>query len=149
MAQGDTKLFNDYVLKDRQGSYSSADDYRLAFVSDTFAAINSDATNPTLATFTNTSGGNVAANYALANESFTRSGATITFDADDIGTITKSASNPADLRCAILYNATVSNDAIQAWDCTSDGTTPLDLVNNDFTFSFGASGIQISTNNNT
>ena len=148
MAQGDSKLFNDYVLKARKGVYAEGNDWRLAFLSDTYASINTDLTNPTLASFTNTSGGNVAANYVLTGEAFTRSGATITFDANDIPTIAKSGTNPADLRCALLYNATVTNDAVQVWDCTADGTTPLDLANNDFTFSFSASGIQTTTNSN-
>lgn len=148
MAQGDTKLFNDFVLKDRQGVYALANDWQIVFLSDTYASVNSDLTNPTSATFTVTSGGNVAASYPLTGESITRSGVLTTFDADDIGTISKNASNPDDVRCALLINASVTNDAIQVWDMTSDGTTPLDLVNNDFTFNFGAGGINTSTNNN-
>lgn len=146
MAAGDTKLFNEFILRDRQGSYAITDDYRIAFISNTYASVSSDLAAPDIADVTVTSGGNVAANYPLANESLSRSTSTITFDADDIGTITKNASNPADLRCAVLYDVTVSNHLIQIWDMTTDGTTPLDLVNNDFTFSFGASGINTSTN---
>jgi hypothetical protein len=45
-----------------------------------------------------------------------------------------------------LYNNTsASDDLINAWDLTTDGSTALDLVNNDFTFSFGASGILTAT----
>lgn len=149
MAQGETKLFNDYVLKDRQGVYATANDWQIVFLSDTYASINTDLTNPTSASFTITSGGNVAASYALTGEAVTRSAALITFDANDIGTILKDAGNPADVRCALLRNATVTNDAIQVWDMTTDGSTALDLVNNDFTFNFGAGGINTSTNNNT
>ena len=147
MAAGDTKLFNDFVLKDRQGVYALSNDWQLVFLSDTYASVNTDLTNPTSASFTITSGGNVAASYALTGEVVTRSGATITFDATDIGTILKAAGNPVDLRCALLINATVTNDAAQVWDMTSDGTTPLDLVNNDFTFNFGVNGINTSINN--
>jgi len=146
MAAGDTKMFNDFVLKDRQGLYSTANDWQLVFLSDTYASVNTDLTNPTSGSFTVTSGGNVAASYSLNNESVTRASNVITFDADGIGTISKDPSNPADVRCALLINATVTNDAAQVWDMTSDGTTPLDLVNNDFTFNFGASGINTSTN---
>jgi hypothetical protein len=146
MAAGDVKVYNDYVLKEKQGTYSVSDDWRVAFISDTFASLNTDATNPTLANVTVTSGGNVAASYALANEAVTRSSNVVKFDADDIGTITKNASNPADVRCAILYNVTVTNDLAQVFDMTSDGTTPVDLVNNDFTFNFGAGGINTTTN---
>ena len=146
MAAGDTKAFNDAVLKTRQGDYSDTDTYQVVFLSDTYATVNTDLTNPTLASFTATSGGNVAASYTLTGVSVTRAANVITFDAADIGTITKNALNPADLRCALLINQTVSNDAIQVWDMTSDGTTALDLVNNDFTFSFNVNGINTSTN---
>lgn len=149
MAQGDTKLFNDYVLKDRQGVYATANNWQIVFLSDTYASVNTDLTNPTSASFTITSGGNVAASYPLTGKTVTRSAAVITFDAADIGTILKNASNPADVRCALIRNASVTNDAIQVWDMTADGSTPLDLVNNDFTFNFGASGINTSTNNDT
>lgn len=149
MAAGDTKLFNEFILKDRQGSYALANDWRIAFISNTYASVSSDLATPTIASVTVTSGGNVTSSYALANESLSRSTSVITFDADDIGTITKNASNPADVRCAVLYNVTVTNDLAQIWDLTTDGSTALDLVNNDFTFSFGASGINTSTNAST
>ena len=149
MAVGDTKIFNEYVLQDRLGAYAVTDDWNIAFISDTFASVSSDLATPTIASVTVTSGGNVAAAYALANEGITRSTSVITFDADDIGQILKHASNPADLKCAVLYNITVSNELAQIWDMTTDGTTALDLVNNDFTFAFGAGGINTSTNNDT
>ncbi len=66
-----------------------------------------------------------------------------------LGTITKNASNPTGVRCAVLYNATASNELAQVWDMTTDGSTPLDLVNNDFTFDFGANGINTATNTST
>jgi hypothetical protein len=146
MAQGDSKLYRDAVLKLNEGAYSEGDTWTLAFVSDTYSTLNADATNPVLADVTVTSGGNVNAAYNLANFAITRATTTITFDADDIGTITKDAANPSDVRCAVLYNNTsASDDLIQAWDLTTDGSTALDLVNNDFTFSFGASGILTAT----
>lgn len=147
MAAGDSKLFNDFVLKDREGAYADTDTYQIVFLSDTYASVNTDLTNPTKASFTVTSGGNVAASYTLS-VTINRSGATTTFDATDLPTISKNASNPADLRCALLIDNTVTDDAIQVWDMTTDGTTPLDLVNNDFSFTFGAGGINTSTNNN-
>ena len=149
MAAGDTKLFNQFILRDRQGSYALADDWRIAFISNTYASVSSDLASPTISSVTVTSGGNVAASYALANESLSRSTSVVAFDADDIGTIAKNASNPTDVRCAVLYNVTVTNELAQIWDMTTDGSTPLDLVNNDFTFSFGASGINTSTNTST
>ena len=72
----------------------------------------------------------------------------IKFDANDIGQIVKNASNPA-IKTAGLINATNSNDLFQVWDVTSDGSTAVDTVNNDFTFNFGAGGINTSTNTST
>lgn len=141
MAQGETKIFNEVPKKEKEGAYSLADNWQIVFISDTYASVGSDLTNPTTALVNITSGGNVAASYSLTGESISRSGVTTTFDAANIGTITKSATNPVDVRCAVLRNATVSNDMIQIWDCTVDGTTALDLINNDLTFNFGASGI--------
>ena len=146
MAAGDTKLFNEFVLKDREGKYTLMDTWQISFISDTFASVSSDLANPTTASVTITSGGNVAASYTLANKSLSRSTSLITFDADDIGQIAKDALNAADVRCAILVNVTSGNELSQIWDMTSDGTTPLDLVNNDFTFNFGAAGINTSFN---
>ena len=146
MAAGSTKAFNDAVLKTRKGIYAEGDTWQLVFLSDTYASINTDLTNPTSASFTPVAGGNVAASYTLGSITIDRVTNVIKFDAADIGQILKSASNPANLKTALLRNATVTNDAIQAWDMTADGTTSLDLINNDFTFTFGAGGINTSTN---
>jgi len=148
MAAGDTKLMSDTIRKDRIGTYALADNWQIVFFSDTSASILSTTANPTSATYTLVSGGNFAANYPLANEAVTRSGAVIKFDADDIGQILKNASNPA-IKTAGLINATNSNDLFQVWDMTADGTTPVDTVNNDFTFDFGTGGINTSTNTST
>ncbi len=146
MAAGDSKLFNEYVLKERKGTYAEGDAWRLAFVSNTYASISADHANPNISTVTVTSGGNVSASYLLASTAYTRAVNVIKFDAADIGQITKNASNPADVRCAVIYNDTsVADDLVQIFDLTADGTTPLDLVNNDFTFSFGAGGINTAT----
>lgn len=146
MAAGDSKLFNEYVLKERKGTYAEADVWTLAFISNTYASVSADLANPNLASVTVTSGGNVAVSYNLASAAYTRTTNVIKFDATDIGTITKNASNPADVRCAVVYNNTsAADDLVQIFDMTTDGTTALDLVNNDFTFSFGAGGINTAT----
>lgn len=146
MAAGDTKLFNEFVLKERQGEYAEGDTWKLAFISDTYASVSDDLASPTLSSVTVTSGGNVAASYTLANVAYTRSANVIKYDADDIGTISKSGSNPSDLRCAVIYNDTsASDDLVQIFDMTADGTTALDLANNDFAFTFGAGGINTAT----
>jgi hypothetical protein len=67
-------------------------------------------------------------------------------DATDIATIAKNASNPATVKCAIIYNDTsASDDLVQVFDLTADGTTAIDLVNNDLAFTFGAGGINTAT----
>lgn len=148
MAAGDSKLMSDTIRKDRIGTYALTDNWQIVFFSDTFSSILSTTANPTSATYTLVSGGNFNANYPLANETITRSGAVITFDADDIGQIPKDASNPA-IKTAGLINATNSNDLFEVWDMTADGSTAVDTVNNDFTFNFGSGGLNTSTNTST
>jgi hypothetical protein len=146
MAAGETKAFNDAVLKTRKGTYAEGDVWKLVFLSDTYASVDTDLTNPTSASFTPIAGGNVSASYTLGSITIDRVANVIKFDAADIGQILKDALNPADLKTALLINETVTSDAIQVWDMTADGATSLDLINNDFTFSFGAGGINTSTN---
>lgn len=146
MAQGDAKLLRDYVLKATKGVYLEADTYSLVFLSDTFASISIDVTNPQLSLYTQTTGGNITGPINLSNFTITRATTTITFDADDTATILKNASNPADVRTLLIINDTsTNNDSYQVFDMTTDGTTPLDLVNNDLDFTFGASGITTIT----
>lgn len=146
MAAGDSKIFNEYVLKERQGVYAQADAWRLAFISDTYASVSDDLATPNLSSVTVTSGGNVAASYLLASVAYTRATTVIKFDATDLAQILKNASNAADVRCAVIYNDTsAADDLVQIFDMTSDGSTALDLVNNDFTFTFGAGGINTAT----
>jgi hypothetical protein len=146
MAAGDSKIFNEYVLQERKGVYLEANAWRLAFISDTFASVSADLATPNLASVTVTSGGNVAASYLLASVAFTRATNVVKFDATDLDQILKNASNPADVRCAVIYNDTsAADDLVQIYDLTADGSTPLDLINNDFTFAFGAGGINTAT----
>lgn len=146
MAAGDSKIFNEFVLKERKGTYAEGDEWRLAFVSDTYASVSDDLANPNLSSVTVVSGGNVSVSYLLAASTYTRAANVIKFDADDVAEILKDALNPADVRCAVVYNDTsVADDLVQIYDMTVDGATPLDLVNNDFTFSFGAGGINTAT----
>lgn len=146
MAAGDSKIFNEYVLKERQGVYAQADAWRLAFISDTYASVSDDLATPNISSVTVTSGGNVAASYLLASVAYTRATNVIKFDATDLAQILKNASNAADVRCAVIYNDTsAADDLVQIFDMTSDGSTALDLVNNDFTFTFGAGGINTAT----
>jgi hypothetical protein len=146
MAAGDAKIFNEFVLKERNQTYGVSDVKSLSFVSNTFASVSADLANPNLSSVTVVSGGNVAAAYTLGSAVMSRATNVIKFDATDIGSITKNASNPTGVRCAVVYNNTsAADDLIQIYDLTSDGSTALDLVNNDFVFSFGAAGINTAT----
>ena len=145
MAQGEGKYLRDYVLKVNKGDYDVLDTYSLVFLSNTFASIDVNVTNPNLATYTQTSGGTIV-KTALSNFTITRVTTNIKFDADDPAAFLKNASNPADVRTILVINDTsASDDAYQVFDATTDGTTPLDLVNNDLTFAFGANGISTIT----
>ena len=145
MAQGDAKMFRAYIEKRDQGDYSDLDTYTITFLSDTYASISSDAANPNLASFTEVSGGNITATN-LTGFSITRATTTITTDAADPATFAKNASNPATVRTAFVYNNTsASDDAGFVYDLTTDGSTAVDLVNKDLTFSFGANGLEFHT----
>lgn len=148
MAAGDTKIMSDSILKEKNGEYSSSDTWRIVFLSDEYADIDTTDTDPVLTDYTAVSGGNFSAAYTLSSKTLTRSGAVITFDSADIGTIDKDGSNPA-IKTAALVNDTVDSDVFQVWDLTADGTTAVDTVNNDFTFNFGSDGINEVTNTST
>ena len=150
MAAGDSKLFNDFVLKVNQGDYNDADTLTLAFVSNIYSSISSDLTNPNLSNVTVTSGGNVNTAYNLANVTVSRTAAVANFAADNIPVISSNASNPTDVRCAVIYNNTsASDDLYKIYDLTTDGSTALDLVNNDLTFTFNGGQLITATNTST
>lgn len=144
MAQGTAKYLRDFPLKLNKGNYADTDTYSIAFLSDTFASIDVDVTNPVLTTYTETTGGTIV-KTALSNFTITRITTNIKFDADDPATFLKNASNPADVRTLLIINDTVADNAWQAIDATTDGTTPLDLVNNDLSLTFDANGIMTVT----
>ena len=141
MALGDSKLFNDFVKLGGNGTYNlGTDGFTLAFVSDAYSAVNADATNPAITDYTVVSGGNIPATTALGTLTWTRSGATSTFDYADPATFAKNASNPATAKTILIYQTT-TGDLYKAVDITTDGgTTPADLVNNDLTYTVNASG---------
>lgn len=144
MAQGTAKYLRDFPLKMNKGDYADTDTYSVAFLSDTYASIDVNVTNPVLTTYTETTGGTIV-KTALSNFTVTRVTTNIKFDADDPATFLKNASNPADVRSILIINDTVNDDAWQAIDATTDGSTPLDLVNNDLALSFDANGIMTIT----
>ena len=62
-------------------------------------------------------------------------------DAEVLTTIAKNASNPTTIRCAVIYNDTsTSDDIYKVVDLTSDGSTAIIVVSNDFDYAVNAGG---------
>ena len=147
MARGDQKQFYDYALKSGDGDYKNTTDvFKCALITDTYASVSQGLTNPVLTTFTEAAaGGNYAAGGpTIAGTTWTRSGAVTKLDGGDIS-ILKDASNPITSRCALVYNDTSTDSAVTVVDLTTDGTTQLDLVNDDLTITWNAAGIWTAT----
>jgi len=142
MAAGDSKVFNDFMLKLGDGTYDlGADAFAIGFVADTYAAVDEDATNPNISGFTPLTGGNFVAATTLTSVTWTRLSAVGKFDFADLSTIAKDASNPATIRTALIKH-TATGDLYKAIDLTADAPTytPIDVVNNDFDYAVNASG---------
>jgi hypothetical protein len=140
MAAGDSKIFNDFGLKLGKKAYDlSSDAFAISFVADTYASIDADATDPNISGFTPLVGGNFVAATTLTSVTWTRTSGVSKFDYADLTTIAKNASNPATIRCALIKH-TASGDLYKAIDLTSDGTTAIDVVNNDFDYTVNAGG---------
>ena len=137
MAAGDSKVFNDFMLKLGDKTYDlGADAFAISFVADTY---DEDATNPNISGFTPLSGGNFVAATTLTSQTWARASAVGTFDYDDLTTILKDASNPATIRAALIKH-TATGDLYKAVDLTADGSTAIDVINNDFDYAVNASG---------
>lgn len=143
MAAGDSKLAQEYPLQAGTGAYNNTSDtFRIFFCSDTFAAIDATQTPFNLSDVTQVGGGNFPiAGIVLSSVTWTRSGAVSKLDYADLATIVKNASNPATIRTAVIVNDTsTSDDIYKAVDLTSDGSTAIDVINNDFDYAVNASG---------
>ena len=148
MAQGDSKLAQEYPLQAGKGVYNNTSDtFRIAFVSETYAAIDATAAPFNLSLVTPVSGGNFPATpTALTGVTWTRTGAESKLDYNDLAAITKNASNPTTIRCSVIYNDTSpSDDIYKVVDLTTDGTTPIDVVTNDFDYAVAAAGAMTCT----
>ena len=143
MAQGDSKLAQEYPLQAGKGAYNnSSDTFRLFFVSDTYASVDATQAPFNLSNVTQVGGGNYPiAGIVLSGVTWTRSGAISKLDYSDLATILKSGSNPTDIRSAVIVNDTsTSGDIYKVVDLTSDGSTPIDVINNDFDYAVNPSG---------
>lgn len=98
-----------------------------------------DATEASPATGNYTAGGET-----LTTVAWTLAGAVTTFNADDV-VINSHASNPTDVKTAMIFSETATQtvDAAVCYiDLTTDGgTTAIDLTTTNLTIQFGGSGI--------
>ena len=145
MAQGQLQTFDYYPYNAGLKLYNnSTDSFKYALLTDAFASVAKATVDPTLASFTEVAaGGNyTAGGNALAGNTWTIGvvGAGIVgLDFTDISLL-KDAGNPTGAKTLLINNSTAGDRCYHAIDLTTDGTTAVDLVNNDLTVTFNASG---------
>ena len=140
MAAGDSKIFNEFALKLAKAKYNLAvDDFAISFIATAYGSVNANSSNPDITDYTPLTGGNFVAAVALTSLAITRVVADIKFDFADLATIAKSAGNPATIKTALIKH-TASGDLYKAIDLTADGTTSIDVINNDFDYTVNAAG---------
>jgi hypothetical protein len=142
MAAGDSKIFNDFALKLAKKTYdlsSGGDAFAISFIATAYASVDADATNPNISSHTPLTGGNFVAATTLASSAITRTGVNLKFDYANLSTIAKNASNPSTIKTALIKH-TATGDLYKAVDLTADGSTSIDVVNNDFDYAVAAAG---------
>ena len=145
MARGDLKTFDYYPYNAGLKLYNnSTDSFKYAIVTDTYASVLKTAVDPVLADFTDvgTGGNYTAGGNALAGVAWTIGvvAAGVTgLDFTDVS-LSKAAGNPTTGKTLLILNSTATSRCYHAIDLTTDGTTAVDLVNNDLTVTFNANG---------
>tara|TARA_R110002126_G_scaffold173241_1_gene321931 strand:+ start:1953 stop:2414 length:462 start_codon:yes stop_codon:yes gene_type:complete len=145
MARGDLKTFDYYPYNAGLKLYNnSTDSFKYAIVTDAYAAVLKTTVDPVLTSFTEVgAGGNYSAGgNALAGVAWTIgvvSAGVTALDFTDVSML-KAAGNPTTGKTVLIINSTATNRGYHAIDLTSDGTTAVDLVNNDLTITFNANG---------
>ena len=142
MARGDLKTFQYYPFNAGKKLYDNVNDaFKYALITDAYASVSVSTVDPTLASFTEaaaggnyTSGGN-----ALGGNAWTIASGVTKLDFTDISML-KAAGNPGTAKCLLIINATAGNRCYHVIDLTSDGTTAVDLVNNDLSVAFNVNG---------
>ena len=148
MAAGDSKLAQEYPLQAGNGAYNNSTDvFRIFFCSNTYSAVDATQVAFNLSKVTQVGGGNFPiSGIVLTGVTWTRSGAVSTLDYDNLVTIAKDPANPTTIRTAVIVNDTsTSDDIYKVVDLTADGTTAIDVVNNDFDYTVNASGSMTGT----
>jgi hypothetical protein len=145
MARGDLKTFDYYPYNAGLKLYNnSTDSFKYALLTDAYAAVLKTTVDPVLTSFTEcAAGGNyTAGGNTLAGNSWTIgvvSAGVTGLDFTDISML-KLAGNPITAKTLLILNSTATNRAYHVIDLTSDGTTAVDLVNNDLSVTFNANG---------
>lgn len=118
------------------------DQFRFYLLDDAVTDINFAATTPAFGDFNLTAvSGNYTGTFILTSQVWLRSGGTSTLQGDDLSLLAD-PSNPTTAKSLLLVNNTDSGNPIQVWDLTTDnGVTPIDLVNNNFTFDISTNDI--------
>ena len=134
MARGDLKTFDYYPYNAGLKLYNnSTDSFKYAIVTDTYASVLKTTVDPVLTSFTEVgAGGNYSAGGVVS--------AGVTALAFTNVSMLKAAGNPTTGKTVLIINSTATNRGYHAIDLTSDGTTAVDLVNNDLTITFNANG---------
>ena len=147
MARGDLKTFDYYPYNAGLKLYNnSTDTFKMAIITEQFSAVNVAFVDPTLSDYTDAAaGGNyTAGGNALPGNAWTISAAVSKLDFTDFA-IAKDAGNPTTGKTALIINFTGGVRVIHAIDLTTDGTTAVDLVNNDLSIAFNADGTFTAT----
>ena len=145
MARGDLKTFDYYPYNAGLKLYNNeTDSFKYAIVTDAYAAVLKTAVDPVLTSFTEVgAGGNYSAGgNALAGVAWTIGVVAAGVTALNFTGVSmpKAAGNPTTGKTVLIINSTATNRGYHAIDLTSDGTTAVDLVNNDLTITFNANG---------
>ena len=145
MPRGDLKTFQYYPFNAGKKLYDNVNDsFKYAIINDTYASVLASTVDPTLVTFTEAAAGG---NYAAGGNSLPGNAWTIGIVAagvvglDFTGiSMLKAAGNPTTGKTLLMNNFTAGDRCYHAVDLTVDGTTAVDLVNNDLTVTLSANG---------
>jgi len=139
MAQGSVVAFEEFTLDVGNKVHNLGSDTHKISLHSVLPA--TDTATPRYSDFSGNecSGTNYSATGETANITYAEAGGTATLTLGTAITWTAHASGPDDIKYALIYSDTASNDeAIATIDMTTDGgTTPLDLEDGDITISAG------------
>ena len=141
MAAGDLTVFDEAKKNIGNNNFdlSGTTDFSCMLITTIPTA--SDGT-PDSSDYTEVSGGTeyTAGGVALST-TWNEAAGTVTFDSSVNPSWTQDASGPANIRAALIYSETATEDALCFIDMTSDGSTAISLVDGDITITFDAAGL--------